>query len=259
VDWEIFIPLFLFGTISGSFLNVIIYRIPEEISIVSPRSFCPHCKSDIPFYRNIPLITFLFQGGKCSTCQKNISLQYPTVEFLSGIIWGWSFSNFTFGPAFFITILSSLLLAVSWIDMRRMIIPLNLILIAGIVVVIGVALQILPWQKSIYGSIVGPISFGFVLGITYLISKRQAMGYGDIQLSAVLGAWQGPLNILFILFFASFLSLLVWIIISILFGFDRNRALPFAPFLVVSAITIFVTEFYMDFSISELFMWIGKL
>jgi prepilin signal peptidase PulO-like enzyme (type II secretory pathway) len=140
-----------------------------------------------------------------------------------------------------------------------MIIPLNLILIAGIVVVIGVALQILPWQKSIYGSIVGPISFGFVLGITYLISKRQAMGYGDIQLSAVLGAWQGPLNILFILFFASFLSLLVWIIISILFGFDRNRALPFAPFLVVSAITIFVTEFYMDFSISELFMWIGKL
>ena len=236
-----------------------IYRIPEAISIVSPRSFCPHCKSDIPFYRNIPLITFLFQGGKCSTCQNNISLQYPTVEFLSGIIWGWSFSNFTFGPAFFITILSSLLLAVSWIDMRRMIIPLNLILIAGVVVIIGVSLQMLPWQKSIYGSIVGPVSFGFVLGITYLISKRQAMGYGDIQLSAVLGGWQGPLNLLFILFFASFLSLLAWVIISILFGFDRDRALPFAPFLVVSAITIFVTEFYMDFSISELFMWIGKL
>jgi len=258
VDWVIFTPFFLFGTISGSFLNVMIYRIPEEISIVSPRSFCPHCKSDIPFYRNIPLITFLFQGGKCSMCQKNISLQYPTVEFLSGIIWGWSFSSFTFGPALFITILSSVFLVVSWIDMNQMIIPLNLIVIAGVVVVVGVALEILPWQKSIYGSIVGPISFGFVLGITYLISKRQAMGYGDIQLSAVLGAWQGPLNILFILFFASFLSLLVWVIISILFGFDRDRALPFAPFLVVSAVTIFVTEFYIDFSIFELFRWIGN-
>ena len=259
MDWAVFVPVFIFGTVPGSFLNVLIYRIPEEISIVSPRSFCPHCKSDIPFYRNIPLITFLYQGGKCSMCQKNISLQYPIVEFLSGIIWGWSFSNFTFGPALFITILSSVLLVVSWIDMKRMIIPLNLILIAVVVVVIGVALQILPWQNSIYGSIVGPVSFGFVLGITYLISKRQAMGYGDIQLSAVLGAWQGPLNILFILFFASFLSLLVWVIISILFGFDRDRALPFAPFLVVSSVTIFVTEFYMDSSIFELFKWIGKL
>ena len=143
--------------------------------------------------------------------------------------------------------------------MERMIIPLNLILIAVVVVVIGVVLQILPWQKVIYGSIVGPVSFGFVLAITYLISKRKAMGYGDIQLSAVLGAWQGPLNILFILFFASFISLLVWVIISILFGFDRDRALPFAPFLVVSAVMIFVTEFYMDFRIFELFRLIGKL
>ena len=143
--------------------------------------------------------------------------------------------------------------------MKRMIIPLNLILMAGGVIIVGVAFQILPWQKVIYGSIVGPVSFGFVLGITYLISKRQSMGYGDLQLSAVLGAWQGPLNILFIFFLASFLSLLVWIIISILFGFDRDRALPFAPFLVVSAVTVFVSEFYMGSSIFELFKWVGKL
>ena len=259
MDWAIFVPFFIFGTVPGSFLNVLIYRIPEKISIVSPRSFCPHCKTPIPFYRNIPLITFLFQGGKCSICQKKISVQYPIVEFLSGIIWGWSFSNYTFSTALFITILSSVLLVISWIDMKRMIIPLNLILVAGVVVIVGVAFQILPWQKVIYGSIVGPVSFGFVLGITYLISKRQAMGYGDIQLSVVLGAWQGPLNILFIFFMASFLSLLAWVIISILLGFDRDRALPFAPFLVVSAVTVFVTEFYIGSSIFELFKWFGKL
>ena len=143
--------------------------------------------------------------------------------------------------------------------MKRMIIPLNLILMAGVVVIVGAVVQILPWQKVIYGSIVGPVSFGLVLGITYLISKRQSMGFGDLQLSAVLGAWQGPLNILFIFFLASFLSLLVWIIISILFGFDRNRALPFAPFLVVSAVMIFVTEFYVESNIFELFIWFGKL
>ena len=259
MDWEIFVPFFIFGTVPGSFLNVLIYRIPEEISLVSPRSFCPHCKIPIPFYRNIPLITFLFQGGKCWICQGKISVQYPIVEFLSGIIWGWSFSNYTFSTALFIAILSSVLLVISWIDMKRMIIPLNLILMAGGVIIVGVVFQILPWQKVIYGSVVGPVSFGLVMGISYLISKRQAMGYGDIQLSAVLGAWQGPLNILFIFFLASFLSLLVWVIISILLGFDRNRALPFAPFLVASAVIIFVTEFYMESNIFELFKWFGKL
>ena len=259
MDWAVFVPFFIFGTVPGSFLNVLIYRIPEEISIISPRSFCPHCETSIPFYRNIPLITFFLQGGKCRVCQKNISVQYPTVEFLSGIIWGWSFSNFTFSSALFITILFSVFLVISWIDMKRMIIPLNLILMAAVVVIVGAVVQILPWQKVIYGSIVGPVSFGLVLGSTYLISKRQSMGFGDLQLSAVLGAWQGPLNILFIFFLASFLSLLVWIIISILFGFDRNRALPFAPFLVVSAVMIFVTEFYVESNIFELFIWFGKL
>jgi leader peptidase (prepilin peptidase)/N-methyltransferase len=91
---------------------------------------------------------------------------------------------------------------------------------------------------------VGPVSFGFILGITYLVTKRRGMGTGDIQLSAVLGAWQGPVNIILIFFMASFISLLTWFVISLFKGFNKDRALPFAPFLVISSITLFLSEYY---------------
>ncbi|MEC7927476.1 MAG: prepilin peptidase [Candidatus Neomarinimicrobiota bacterium] len=253
MDWAIFVPFFIFGTLPGSFLNVLIYRIPEEISIVSPRSFCPHCKTPIPFYRNIPILTFLFQGGKCRICQKKISVQYPLVEFISGVIWGWTFSNYNWQSAMFLSLLISVLLVIAWIDFKEMIIPLNMLLTGVIIIILGVGFQILSWRISLYGSIVGPTAFGFILGITYLVSKRMGMGSGDIQLSAILGAWQGPVNIVLIFFVASFFSLLCWTIVSLFQGFDKNRALPFAPFLVFSAVTIFVTDFYMRTSIFELF------
>ena len=81
-----YIIYFIFGIIFGSFLNVIIYRIPNNLSIVYPRSFCPKCKQNIPFYRNIPIISFILLKGKCNNCKKSISLLYPAVELLIGIV-----------------------------------------------------------------------------------------------------------------------------------------------------------------------------
>ena len=244
MDWLVFVPIFILGTILGSLLNVLIYRIPEGLSIFFPRSFCPNCRNTIPFYRNIPVLTYIFQVGKRSCCDGNIPVQYPIIELISGVIWGWSFSNCHLQEALFLSLLISLLLVIAWIDYQQMIIPLNMILASGLLVIIAMGFKILPLQESIIGSLVGPISFGGVLGLTYLVSKRQGMGTGDIQLSAVLGGWQGPVNIILIFFIASILSLLSWFSISLFMGFDKNRALPFAPFLVLSSITIFFLEFY---------------
>jgi len=244
MDWTVFVPVFILGTIPGSLLNVLIYRIPAGVSIILPRSFCPNCKKPIPFYRNIPVLTFVFQVGKRGCCEGNISVQYPIVELLSGIIWGWSFSNFHWQEAFFLSLLISLLLVIAWIDFQEMVIPLNMILSSGFLIIIAAVFKILPFQETIFGGLIGPISFGCVLGMTYLISKRQGIGTGDIQLSAVLGGWQGPVNIIMIFFIASILSLLSWFSISLFKGFNKDRALPFAPFLVLSSITIFILEFY---------------
>ena len=77
----------IIGLIIGSFINVLIYRIPNNISIVKPRSFCLHCKNSIPIYRNIPLISYLIQLGKCANCKKSISIMYPVIELTIGLLW----------------------------------------------------------------------------------------------------------------------------------------------------------------------------
>ena len=252
MDLAVFVPFFLLGTFSGSFLNVLIYRISEELSVVLPRSFCPNCKTTIPFYRNVPLVSFILQFGKCHSCKEKISFQYPTVEFISGLIWVWSFSNFQWDFALFVSGLVSLLFVISWIDFKTMQIPLNLIIFCGVFVILGIILNILPIKDTILGIIIGPISFFIVLGVTFLISKRQSMGYGDIQLSAILGGWLGPINILIVFFLASLFSLVGWGILSFKSGFDKNRALPFAPFLVLSGVGLFVFEFYLESTLFEI-------
>nr|MCS5652290.1 prepilin peptidase [Candidatus Neomarinimicrobiota bacterium] len=90
---------FTLGTFVGSFFNVVIYRMPLGESIIKPRSHCPACKTSIPFYRNIPLVSFILQAGKCANCQVAISLQYPAVELINGLIWGWAFYTLPFPDA----------------------------------------------------------------------------------------------------------------------------------------------------------------
>ena len=254
MDWAVFVPVFFLGTIPGSLLNVLIYRIPAGVSIFSPRSYCPKCKTPIPFYRNIPILSFLIQKGKCGHCNKSISIQYPVIEIISGIVWAWTFSTQNWQNAIFLSLLISILIVISWIDFMKMVIPLNLILLSGVFICTAVIFQLLPIRQTLLGGIVGPAAFGVILGISFLVSKRQGMGTGDIHLSAILGGWQGPINILFIFFGASFLSLLTWIIISLFKGFDKDRALPFAPFLVLSAIGLFIAEFYLKTDLLSLYL-----
>ena len=115
------ILFFVFGLIFGSFINVIIQRIPIGISIIRPRSFCFLCKYKIPFYRNIPLFSYLIQRGKCSNCNENISYQYIVIEFLIGILW--LYSSFVFNNFYVIinfSMISSFLIAITVIDYKHL-------------------------------------------------------------------------------------------------------------------------------------------
>ena len=105
---EIFLLLFIIGSIIGSFLNVIIYRLPLNISIIYPRSFCVNCKKTIPFYRNIPIISFILQKGRCNECNKKISIQYPLIELIVALNLILSFNKFLIPESIFYFLISSI-------------------------------------------------------------------------------------------------------------------------------------------------------
>ena len=252
--FPIFIP-FVFGTVIGSFLNVVIYRLPKDLSLIQPRSFCPKCNVSIPIYRNIPVLSFLLQRGRCVECKEKISFQYPLVEILTGVVWWWCFTHLLVYEAAIVSMVVSALIVVAWIDSRTFLIPLSLIVFSLAVLGIGIILHVFSIQHVLWGVFVGVFCLSFIMGISYVISKRQGMGYGDLQLGLVLGIWLGPINMALTLFVASSLSLLIWIYISINNGFDKNRPLPFAPFLVIAAVFIYTADFYSSSGLLHQFIW----
>ena len=196
------IPLiiFIFGAIYGSFINVIIFRLPKSLSIILPKSFCFNCKQSIPMYRNIPIISFIIQKGKCANCNFKISMQYPVIEIITGLIF--LLSYFFIFPenqleALFFAITSGLLVSIALIDHKYYIIPLSLILsiiIINIPFIIWLSSEYITYH--IYGGIVGLGYLSIVFVLTWLLVKKQPMGFGDLQLIIILGIWLGPIKIL---------------------------------------------------------------
>lgn len=246
MDWIIFYPLFVMGAIIGSFLNVVIYRLPRNESIIHPRSHCPQCKAPIQWYRNIPIVSYLIQRGKCAECKSQISWQYPIVELITGLIWGWSFSTLDPQLALFFSILGSVLLIIAWIDGQHMLIPLVLSVTALTIVILAIGLNIVSWRNALLGVLVGVCIPAIVMGVMYLSTKRIGMGFGDLQLGLILGLWLGPFKMVAALLLASLLVIIVWAGISLRSGWDRNRPLPFAPYLIVSSCLVYITGYYQS-------------
>lgn len=209
--------LFLFGATIGSFLNVVILRLPEGISIVSPRSRCPICLNQIRWYDNIPIVSFLILRGRCRDCGAPISWRYPLVEALTGtmavMVWlrfGLSLDlavNFVFVAA---------LIVITFIDLDHRIIP-NEISLPGIA--LGFACSFLfagRWIESLIGLLVGG---GLLLAVSLLYSVvrgKEGLGMGDVKLLAMLGAWLGWKSLLFITLFASVQGIAIAIILWLL-------------------------------------------
>jgi prepilin signal peptidase PulO-like enzyme (type II secretory pathway) len=141
-------------------------------------------------------------------------------------------------------LLSGILFAISWIDFHTYQIPLLFVIVGSVIVIFGVISDVVTLKSAIYGVLVGSVIPLTLIGLTYLITKRQGMGYGDIQLGFVLGIWLGPVRMALTLFGASLLSLIVWLILSGINGFERDRALPFAPYLAIVGLGTFIGSVY---------------
>ncbi|GAB6909622.1 Type 4 prepilin-like proteins leader peptide-processing enzyme [Desulfosarcina cetonica] len=243
------IVAFIFGACIGSFLNVCIYRIPEGLSIVYPGSRCPRCETIIPFYDNIPIISYLLLAGKCRTCHLPIALRYPFVELLGGLF-GLA-SVHTFGPtvqAGVVFVFIATLIVVTFIDLDHRIIP-DRISLPGIpfFFLAAFALPAIAWQARAIGIVAGGGILFAVAWIYHRITGREGMGGGDIKLLAMIGAMIGWQGILFTIFAASALGTIVGLLAMLKSGKGMQLAIPFGPFLAGGAmIYLFFGERLID-------------
>jgi leader peptidase (prepilin peptidase)/N-methyltransferase len=239
----IYIWIFLVGTSIGSFLNVLIYRIPRKKKFGFDRSFCPQCETKINFYDNIPLLSYLILGGKCRSCKKRISIRYPMIELLNGLAYLFFFWNYGLTLHFFVfSFLSSILIAIFFIDLDFQIIP-DMFTIPGMVIGLGISLA--PGGIGIIDSAIGLVVGG---GVLYLIAelgdrlfKKESMGGGDIKMAAMLGAFLGWQKVVFIFFAGAVIGLVISIVIMFFSSELRSkRVIPFGPFLAIAAVVAIV-------------------
>ncbi|MFQ5640998.1 MAG: prepilin peptidase [bacterium] len=243
----------MFGTLLGSFLNVCVYRLPRKESIVWPRSYCIHCKSTIPLWYNIPIISYILLRGKCRFCKSRIPYLYPLLELLTGalLVLVWLHYGLTASFVHY-SVLILLLLPISFIDLNHKLI-LNVLTFPGIV--IGLLLGMLTnetWMlQGIFGTIAGG-GFLWLIGLFgKVLFKQESMGGGDIKLAAMVGTFIGP-QVLIALFLAFFLALPV-VVLGLVNGRIRpGSTLPFGPFISLATVVVVcfgqsLYEFYLDF------------
>ena len=238
IPLTVYILAFIFGTCIGSFLNVCIYRIPAALSIVHPGSSCPRCKTMIPFYDNIPILSYLLLMGKCRSCGASIALRYPFVELLGGLFA--LACTLSFGPTIHglvVFVFIATLTVVTFIDLDHRIIP-DSISLPGIPLFFLAALAVptVTWRASAIGIVAGGGSLFAVAWVYQLITGREGMGGGDIKLLAMIGAMIGWQGILFTLFAASAIGTIVGLLAMIRSGKGMKLAIPFGPFLAMGAI-----------------------
>jgi len=230
-----YLLLFIFGIVAGSFLNVCIFRIPKGKSIIYPGSRCTHCNAELHTGDLIPILSYLLLGGKCKYCKSKISGLYPLVEFLSGINFVFLFFLFGFSTSFiFYLIMFSLFIVIFFIDLKEYVIPDSLVIFGVIVSLLFNALkgQIV---QSISGALAGIIIMYAILLFGRLIFKKEALGFGDVTLSAMLGAMLGVKFLIIGLFSAYIIAAVVSSLLMILKLRGINDMIPFGPFLVAGA------------------------
>jgi len=233
------IPVFIVGSMIGSFLNVVILRLPDpEGSIVFPPSHCPHCKSNLRWYENIPIISFICLRGKCGHCRRTISYQYPIVEILTGLLATAVVALYGLTAAATVYfIFSAALVTIIWIDIHHQIIP-DVISITGILFGLGFSFfsPLITWQDSLIGIAAGGGFFYAVSFTYYLLRGHEGLGGGDIKLLAMLGAFLGWQSLFFIIFASSLSGSAVGLMAMRSQKKGGLTRIPFGPFLAVSGL-----------------------
>ncbi len=230
----VLIFIFLFGISIGSFLNVIIYRVPEGLSVINPPSHCPKCKKALKWYHNIPIFGWILLRGKCAYCKAKIAIEYPFIELLNGVIWISLFLKIGLVWYFpFVALSFSMLLALTMIDFKYYAVPDSINYAALIFALIN---------PNFIDSLINAITAAgvlFIIGfITSKLAKKDTLGEADIIVAATMAALLG-----FPLFFvALFISALLALIPSLL---AKDTMVPFVPFLAVATLIVYLNKEYL--------------
>lgn len=250
--------MLLLGLLVGSFLNVLVYRLPvmlerdwqsqarellelppsEEgtFNLLWPQSRCPHCQAPIKAWQNVPLLSWLLLGGRCSSCKQRISLRYPLVELAGGLlalVVAWQFGGTPLMLA--VLVLSWGLLALSLIDADHQLLPDVLVLpLLWLGLLVNSLGGLVSLQDAVYGAMAGYLSLWLVFWLFKLVTGKEGMGYGDFKLLAMLGAWGGwqilPLTILL----SSVVGAVLGVIVLRLQRQGMAQSLPFGPYLAIA-------------------------
>lgn len=250
----------ILGLVVGSFLNVVIYRLPvmlerawraesramlgaetenndtERFNLIVPRSRCPHCGHAISAWQNIPLLSFALLRGKCSACGARIAWRYPFVELLAGLTaatvawyvgWGW--------PLLAALLLSWALLALTFIDFDHQLLPDSITLpLLWLGLLANVSGWFAPLPDAVIGAAAGYLSLWAVYWLFKLATGKEGMGYGDFKLLAVLGAWLGWQALPLIILLSSVVGAVLGIALMLLNRQGRETPMPFGPFLAIA-------------------------
>lgn len=240
--WITALLAFMMGASIGSFLNVCIYRMPLDLSVVAPRSYCPCCKSPIPWYRNIPIFSYLALRGKCATCKASISWRYPFIEILTGLLFVlivardlrwlvWPFHAYLMGA----------LVVTTFVDLDHWIIP-DKVTLPGIVIGFLGNLIILDagWMGSLFGILFGGGSFIVVGWVYERLAKQEGIGGGDVKYLAMAGAFLGFQAALMILVISSMVGAVAGIALILAKKGGGKTAIPFGPFLTAATLIVFL-------------------
>lgn len=262
---------FFFGCLLGSFFNVVILRYPlmidqsnsleikewleekklmipegleamgNKIDLSFPASHCFSCKTPLKWYHNIPLFSYIFLRGKCGFCKSHISIQYPLVELLTGILLAGTFLYFIPQGLSYFILASFLMLAcfvLSAIDLKVFLLPdplvYTILWVGLLLTALNVSLLNLTLVQAVYGVIAGYMSLYSIAFIGKVIKGQDVMGQGDFKLLAALGAYVGLKGILFTFFFAPFVGIVTWILLKVIRKGDN--VVPYGPSLIVGAI-----------------------
>lgn len=237
---------FIFGITLGSFYNVVGYRLPREQSLITPSSHCTSCNHKLGIMDLFPVFSFLFLGGKCRYCKQKISWFYPFFEFMTGLLFAISYIVFGATVEFFIAItFISMLLIIIISDYQTMIIPDELLIVCGIILIILIGIN-KGFTDLCFSILDGIIAFAIMYLIKKLgdlLFKKESMGGGDIKLMFIFGlVLRLPMTLVSI-FLASFIGLPISLFILYK---KKEHEIPFGPFLAVAAIIIMLTQLNLD-------------
>ena len=247
------ICFFILGTILGSFFNVVGWRIPKGESIVSPPSHCPNCNHRLKFWELIPIISFILQGGKCTSCKQKISIFYPIFEFSCGLLFAISFISFGISWELLVALtFISMLIIIMVSDFNFMIIPDEVLIFFG--VLISLEIGFIYGFQDLFIKLGNGCLAAFLMYLLKLLGdfifKKESMGGGDIKLLFVFGIVLGwELSILSI-----FLGSLIGLPLSLIVLYKKkDHIVPFGPYLSLGAIVILLTKLDINMILNMLY------